>query len=197
VVAGSLVLPPVLQLLADSFGFLGAPGAGPNALAAPQASLFAAIAQGVLGHSLRWDLVGIGAAIGVLIVVVDELLGKAGKGRFPPLAVGMGIYLPVALVLPTVIGTVIGHVWNKMALRTSSSEYTVRLGVLLATGLVVGDSLMGLAYAGAVGALGDPERLAVVPENFAPVAEWIAIIALVVLMVGAYARTKALATRAV
>jgi hypothetical protein len=62
---------------------------------------------------------------------------------------------------------------------------------------VVGDSLMGLAYAGAVGALGDPERLAVVPESFAPVAEWIAIIALVVLMVGAYARTKALATRAV
>jgi putative OPT family oligopeptide transporter len=197
VVAGSLVLPPVLQLLADSFGFLGAPGAGPNALAAPQASLFAAIAQGVLGHSLRWDLVGIGAAIGVVIVIVDELLGKAGKGRFPPLAVGMGIYLPVALVLPTVIGTVIGHVWNKMALRTSSPEYTVRLGVLLATGLVVGDSLMGLAYAGAVGALGDPERLAVVPESFAPVAEWIAIIALVVLMVGAYARTKALATRAV
>jgi putative OPT family oligopeptide transporter len=196
VIAGSLVLPPVLQLLADSFGFLGAPGAGPNALAAPQASLFAAIAQGVLGHSLRWDLVGIGAAIGVVIVIIDEVLGKTGKGRFPPLAVGMGIYLPVALVLPTVIGTVIGHVWNKMALRTSSPEYTVRLGVLLATGLVVGDSLMGLAYAGAVGALGDPERLAVVPASFAPVGEWIAVIALITLTVAAYARTKALATRA-
>ena len=112
------------------------------------------------------------------------------------LAVGMGIYLPVSLVLPTVVGTVIGHVWNKMALRTSSPEYTVRLGVLLATGLVVGDSLMGLAYAGAVGALGDPDRLAVVPESFAPAAGWIAVVALVVLTVGVYARTKALATRA-
>jgi len=195
VIAGSLVLPPVLQLLADTFGFLGAPGAGPNALAAPQASLFAAIAQGVLGHSLRWDLVGIGAAIGVAIVIIDEVLGKTGKGRFPPLAVGMGIYLPVSLVLPAVLGTVIGHVWNKMALRTTRPEYTVRLGVLLATGLVVGDSLMGLAYAGAVGALGDPERLSVVPDSFAPVAEWIAVIALVGLMVGVYARTKRQATR--
>jgi hypothetical protein len=108
----------------------------------------------------------------------------------------MGIYLPVSLVLPTVLGTVIGHVWNKMAVRTANPEYTVRLGVLLATGLVVGDSLVGLAYAGVVGALGDPERLAVVPESFAPVSEWIAMIALIALMVGVYARTKALATRA-
>jgi putative OPT family oligopeptide transporter len=195
VIAGSLVLPPVLQLLADTFGFLGAPGAGPNALAAPQASLFAAIAQGVLGGSLRWDLVGIGAAIGVVIVIVDEVLGKSGKGRFPPLAVGMGIYLPVSLVLPAVLGTVIGHVWNKMALTTARPEYTVRLGVLLATGLVVGDSLMGLAYAGAVGALGDPARLSVVPDSFAPAAEWIAVIALILLLVAVYARTKREAKR--
>jgi hypothetical protein len=82
-----------------------------------------------------------------------------------------------------------------MADRTTRPEYTVRLGVLLATGLVVGDSLMGLAYAGAVGALGDPEGLAVVPANFAPVSEWIAIVALVALVVGAYARTKRRATR--
>jgi hypothetical protein len=108
----------------------------------------------------------------------------------------MGIYLPVALVLPTVIGTVIGHVWNKMALTTKRPEFTVRLGVLLATGLVVGDSLMGLAYAGAVGALGDPERLSVVPEGFEPIAGWIAVIAVIALMVGVYARTKAAALRA-
>lgn len=195
VIAGSLVLPPVLQLLADSFGFLGAPGAGPNALAAPQASLFAAIAQGVLGGSLRWDLVGLGAGIGMGIVIIDELLRMSGKGRFPPLAVGMGIYLPVSLVLPTVLGTVIGHVWNKMALRTRRPEFTERLGVLLATGLVVGDSLAGLAYAGAVGALGDPERLSVVGEDFAPVAGWIAVAAFVALLVGVYSRTKAAAIR--
>lgn len=195
VLAGSLVLPPVLQLLADSFGFLGAPGAGPNALAAPQASLFAAIAQGVLGGSLRWDLIGIGAGIGVVIVIVDELLRARGKGAFPPLAVGMGIYLPVSLVLPTVLGTVIGHVWNKMAQGTQRPEFTERLGVLLATGLVVGDSIAGLIYAGAVGALGDPERLSVVGESFLPASEWIAVVAFVALLVAVYTRTKAAALR--
>lgn len=190
VIAGSLVLPPVLQLLATSFGFAGAPGAGPNALAAPQASLFAAIAQGVLGGTLRWDLVGLGAAIGVVVVILDELLRKTGKGKLPPLAVGMGIYLPVTLVLPTVIGTVIGHYWNKMADRTSRPEFTARLGVLLATGLVVGDSLFGLAFAGAVAVAGDPEKLAIVGEGFAPTAEWIGLAAVAAILYASYAWTR-------
>ena len=77
----------------------------------------------------------------------------------------MGIYLPVTLVLPTVIGTVIGHVWNRMSERTARPEFTARLGVLLATGLVVGDSIFGLVFAGAVGAVGDPARLAIVGEE--------------------------------
>ncbi|MCW1403101.1 oligopeptide transporter, OPT family [Novosphingobium sp. MW5] len=190
VIAGSLVLPPVLQLLATSFGFAGAPGAGPNALAAPQASLFAAIAQGVLGGTLRWDLVGLGAAIGVVVVILDEVLRKTGKGKLPPLAVGMGIYLPVTLVLPTVIGTVIGHYWNKMADRTSRPEFTARLGVLLATGLVVGDSLFGLAFAGAVAVAGDPEKLAIVGEGFAPTAEWIGLAAVAAILYASYAWTR-------
>ena len=197
VIAGSLVLPPVLQLLATSFGFAGAPGAGPNALAAPQASLFAAIAQGVLGGTLRWDLVGIGAAIGVAVVVIDEVLRSAGKGKLPPLAVGMGIYLPVTLVLPTILGTVIGHFWNRMARGTARPEFTERLGVLLATGLVVGDSLFGLAFAGAVGAIGDPAKLAVVGDSFAPIAEWIGVVLMSALLVAVYVRTKARALSAV
>ncbi len=196
VVAGSLVLPPVLQLLATSFGFAGAPGAGPNALAAPQASLFAAIAQGVLGGSLRWDLVALGAGIGIAIIVADEVLRASGKGKLPPLAVAMGIYLPVTLVLPTVVGTVIGHFWNKMAAGTTRPEFAERLGVLLATGLVVGDSLFGLAYAGAVGAVGDPERLAVVGPGFARTGEIVAVAAMIALSVYTYVRTKARALAA-
>ena len=190
VIAGSLILPPVLQLLATSFGFAGAPGAGPNALAAPQASLFAAIAQGVLGGSMRWDLIVMGAVIGAVVVAVDEGLRAAGKPRLPPLAVAMGIYLPVTLVLPTVIGTVIGHVWNRWAQTTKRPEFTERLGVLLATGLVVGDSLWGLVFAGAVGAVGDPAKLAVVGDGFAPTAEWIGLAAMAALLWLTYARTK-------
>ena len=190
VVAGSLILPPVLQLLNTSFGFAGAPGAGPNALAAPQASLFAAIAQGVLGGEFRWDLFGAGAGIGVAVIALDELLGRMGKRRLPPLAVGMGIYLPATLVLPTIAGTVIGHVWNRMAARARRPEFAERMGVLLATGLVVGDSLFGLVYAGAVSAVGDPAKLAVVGPDFAPAAEIVALLALVSLLAFTYRRTR-------
>ena len=190
VIAGSLILPPVLQLLATSFGFAGAPGAGPNALAAPQASLFAAIAQGVLGGSMRWDLIWIGCGIGIVLIVIDEVMRGSGKGKLPPLAVAMGIYLPATLVFPAVIGAVIGHFWNRMAAATSRPEFTKRLGVLLATGLVVGDSLFGLAFAGAVGVVGDPAKLAVVGEGFAGTSEWIGVIAMTGLLWATYARTK-------
>ena len=74
-------------------------------------------------------------------------------------------------------------------------EFTERLGVLLATGLVVGDSIAGLIYAGAVGALGDPERLSVVGESFVPISEWVAVAAFIALLVAVYARTKAAALR--
>ncbi|WP_309752564.1 OPT family oligopeptide transporter [Novosphingobium sp.] len=190
VIAGSLILPPVLQLLATSFGFAGAPGAGPNALAAPQASLFAAIAQGVLGGSMRWDLIWIGAGIGIVLIVIDEALRGSGKGKLPPLAVAMGIYLPATLVFPAVIGAVIGHFWNRMAATTARPEFTERLGVLLATGLVVGDSLFGLAFAGAVGVVGDPAKLGIVGEDFAGASEWIGAIAMVGLLWVTYARTR-------
>ncbi len=194
VIAGSLVFPPVLQLLATTVGFAGAPGAGPDALAAPQASLFAAIAQGVLGASLRWDLIAFGAGIGAIVIAIDELMRATGRGKLPPLAVGMGIYLPVILVLPAVIGSVIGHFWNKMAAKSARPEYVARIGVLLATGLVVGDSLFGLAFAGAVAATGDAARLTVIGDALAPASEWIGVIALVALVVLAYdyARHKAL-----
>ncbi len=191
VLAGALVLPPVLQLLFTSFGFAGAPGAGPNALAAPQASLFAAIAQGVLGGSLRWDLIWTGVGIGAVLIVIDEVLRKSGKGKLPPLAVAMGIYLPATLVLPAVIGAVIGHFWNLMAARTAKPEFTERLGVLLATGLVVGDSLFGLAFAAAVGVTGDPANLAIMGESFAGPSQWVAVTVMSALLILAYRRTKA------
>lgn len=79
VLFGALVIPPILDLLNSTFGFQGAPGAGENALSAPQAALISAIAQGVLGGSLDWDLVGLGAAIGAGVIAVDEVLKRSGK----------------------------------------------------------------------------------------------------------------------
>ena len=74
VIFGAVVIPPVLDLLNTAFGFQGAPGAKANALAAPQAALISAIAQGVLGGNLDWKLIGIGAGIGVVVIIIDEVL---------------------------------------------------------------------------------------------------------------------------
>ena len=164
VLFGSFVIPPILTILNDAFGFQGAPGAGPNALAAPQAALISAIAQGVLGGSLDWGLIGLGGAIGVAVIIIDEILRKTGKRSLPPLAVGMGIYLPMSLTLLIPVGAAIGSAYNKWATRAPNPAFAERLGVLMATGLIVGESLFGVTFAGIVGATDNDSPLALVEE---------------------------------
>ena len=165
VIFGAIVIPPILDLLNTSFGFVGAPGAGPDALAAPQAALISAIAQGVLGHNLDWGLIGLGALIGVVAVIADEAL-RAGKRSWalPPLGVGMGIYLPVGVTAFIVVGAVIGYFYNRWAARQSDPGFAERLGVLSATGLIVGDSLFNVVYAGLVAGSDNPDVLAITEE---------------------------------
>ena len=127
VIFGSVVIPPILDVLNNAFGFQGAPGAKITALAAPQAQLISAIAQGVLGGNLDWGLIGIGAGIGVVVVIIDELLRKSKRGALPPLAVGMGIYLPMALTLLIPIGSLLGWFYEKWAAR--APEPRVRCNV--------------------------------------------------------------------
>ena len=163
VIFGAVVIPPILDILNESFGFVGAPGAGPDALAAPQAALISAIAQGVLGGTLDWNLIGLGALIGVVAVVVDEVLRAQKRGwSLPPLAVGMGIYLPVAVTAMVVAGAVLGHLYNRWAARQSDPGFAERLGVLTATGFIVGDSLFNVVFAGLVAGSDDPEVLALI-----------------------------------
>ena len=167
VVFGSLVVPPVLGVLNEAFGFAGAPGAGPNALAAPQAGLIAALAKGVLGGDLNWPMLGWGALAGIVFISLDEVLGRVRALRLPPLAIGIGIYLPMAVILPVTIGSVIGWLYDRAADRTRDAEGARRLGVLLATGLIVGESLFGVAFAGVVAATRSDAPLALVGAGFA------------------------------
>jgi putative OPT family oligopeptide transporter len=162
VVFGALVIPPLLDLLNVTFGFQGAPGAGGNALAAPQAALISAIAQGVLGGTLDWNLVGLGALIGVAAIIIDEVLRITKRGALPPLAVGMGMYLPLGVTALIVLGAVLGHAYNRWAKRQGDPGFAERMGVLTATGLIVGDSLFNVGYAGIVAATNDPDALALV-----------------------------------
>jgi putative OPT family oligopeptide transporter len=192
VIFGALVIPPVLNVLNGSFGFVGAPGAGPDALAAPQAALISAIAQGVLGGTLDWNLIGIGALIGVGAIVVDEVL-RRGKNRraLPPLAVGMGIYLPVAVTALIVIGAVLGHVYNRWAARQSDPGFAERLGVLTATGLIVGDSLFNVVFAGLVAGSDNPEVLALTEEAGWQTPVGIVLFAALVALLYAWTRKRA------
>src|SRR5699024_7664033 len=136
VLVGAVVIPPVMDLLQNAFGFLGAPGANPaTALPAPQAGLIAALAKGVITGDVPWDMIGIGAAIGVANIIVDELLGlrkKKHTPRLPPLAVGLGIYLPTSTTLMVVVGALVGAWFDHRAERKPNTDGTKPLGVLLA-----------------------------------------------------------------
>lgn len=176
VIFGSLVIPPVLDLLNKAFGFAGAPGAGENALAAPQAALISSLAKGVLGGDIQWNLIGWGAVLGVAIVVIDEVLRTGKKMRLPPLCVGMGIYLPMALTLLIPVGALFGWLYDRWADRQANPEFAKRMGVLAATGLIVGESLLGVAFAGVVAFTGSDSPLAVVGADFEHAAQWIGIL---------------------
>ncbi|HEX4585666.1 MAG TPA: oligopeptide transporter, OPT family [Burkholderiaceae bacterium] len=167
VVFGSLVIPPVMDLLNGAYGFASAAGAGPNALPAPQAALISALAQGLLGGHLNLGMLEIGAVAGAVVIAVDLALGRAGRMRLPPLAVGLGIYLPMGATLPIVIGAVTGHYYDRWAARTANPGFAKRMGVLMATGLIVGESLFGVLYAGVVVGSGKGEPFALVGDSFA------------------------------
>src|SRR5881394_1913053 len=154
VIFGALVIPPILDLMNTAFTFQGAPGAKATALAAPQAAIISTIAQGVLGGSLDWGLIREGAIIGVVAVAVDEGLKRFSGKRLhlPPLAIGMGIYLPLEADLLIPVGAVLGWFYNRWAIGAKNPAFAERMGVLMATGLIVGESLMGVVYAFAVGA---------------------------------------------
>ena len=151
VVFGALAIPPILDLLNTVFTFEGAPGAREGALSAPQAQIISTIAQGVLGGSLDWGLIGTGAAIGAVVIVIDEVLRKTtSKYSLPALAVGMGMYLPMDLTLLIPLGALLGWLYNRWASGSANPAFAERMGVLMATGLIVGESLMGVVFAGLV-----------------------------------------------
>ena len=188
VIFGAVVIPPVLDLLNTAFTFQGVPGAKPNALAAPQAALISAIAQGLLNGNFDWKLIEYGAGIGVVVIIIDEALRKMKRGGLPPLAVGMGIYLPMSLTLLVPLGALLGWFYDKWAIKTSNPEFAQRMGVLLATGLIVGESIMGVVYASIVAATQKDAPLEIIAEN--PWAVPLGLVIFTVVVLAFYAWTR-------
>jgi putative OPT family oligopeptide transporter len=157
VLAALLVMAPILNLLLAAYG-IGAPTeAQPNSLLAPQATLMASVAQGVFGGGLPWGLVLIGACIGLGVIFLDHRLRARGAGwRVPVLAVAVGIYLPLELSVPIVLGGLIAH-RMRARLPVIPAATGAERGVLFAAGMITGEALIGIALAVPVVLSGDPD----------------------------------------
>jgi putative OPT family oligopeptide transporter len=188
VIAGAIVIPPILNLLARSNGFAGAPNIGviaENPLPAPQATLISALAQGVIGGNLDWKMIGVGLLVGLAMILVDETLGLLKKLRIPPLAVGIGIYLPMSATFAVVVGAVIGNWYNNRVKHTRAADRLERLGVLVASGMIVGESLFGVLNSGLIVATNNEAPIALVPADFAP-ANWLGVATFIAVIVALY-----------
>ena len=175
VIAGALVIPPVLDLVNHAYGFLGAPGVDPaHALPAPQAGLISALAQGVIQHDIDWSAILAGVGIGAACIALDETLARVFKTvRLPPLAVGLGIYLPTSSTLMIVVGSLVGWWFNRRCERLPRAQAVRQLGVLLASGLIVGESLLGVMFSALVVFSGKATPIALVGPQFKTASMWL------------------------
>ena len=165
-VSSALVMAPVLNLLASAYG-IGVPTeAHPNPLLAPQANLMASVAKGIFGGELPWTMIGIGAGIGAVIIVIDEVLKKNESSfRTPVLACAVGIYLPIELSVPIFAGGLVAYLVERFfhAEDAKAKENIHQKGTLFSAGLITGEALMGIFIAIPIVVAGSADVLAL-PE---------------------------------
>lgn len=202
-VVGSVAIAPVLNLLYQAYGFTGAmprEGMDPSvALSAPQATLMTTIAQGIFSSSMDWTYIFIGIGVGVVAIIVNLILkGTTASLSLPPLAIGMGIYLPPALETPLVVGAVIGYFVNRYLRKRAAKragnlvdqdvEICNRRGVLFSSGLIVGESIIGVIIAAiiviSVTSGGSEAPLQLAGKGFEDTAEWLGLIVFVAVAIG-------------
>jgi putative OPT family oligopeptide transporter len=180
--ACALVLAPVLSLLSKAYG-IGVPTPDhPNPLLAPQATLMASVSRGMFGGSLPWNMVAIGALIGVAIIVLDEtLIARKVNFRVPVLAAAVGIYLPIDVTMPIFLGGLLAwfaerriRARSSRPLTTDEVERQNRNGTLFAAGMITGEALMGIVIAIPIVVSGRADVLAL-PESL-HFGQWLGII---------------------
>lgn len=175
VLAGAAVIPWTLNMLHDVYGFLGEPATHhalkPDAaLEAPQAGLISTLAKGAIGGQLPLPFLELGAVIGVILVIIDETLRKVTKGRLalPPLGVGLAVYLPPSVTSPVVVGAIAGWIFEKAIARSKGRDIATRLSTLVASGFIVGESLLNVVYATLVSGTQDPD---IISRHVVPLAK--------------------------
>ena len=158
---GALVIAPILETLYHAYGFTGAVPRSDmdlsQVLAAPQASLMTTIARGIFSHQLDWTMIFIGLVLGAIIIITDLILAKHhAKFRLPALAVGLGIYLPPSVTTPIFAGTLLSWIIKRYTYVNAKKnnldpkaqfKKVDRKAALIASGLIVGESLIGVILA--------------------------------------------------
>ena len=147
VAVASVIMAPILQLLHEN-----TPGGiGGRELAAPQAGLFASLADGFFGEgNLPLDMVAIGAVLGILILIADSTIfnkNKFGEFRLHLMPIAVGMYLPFGLSTPILAGGLLAYFISKKSISTEKINNSLQNGVLLSSGLIAGESLMGILLA--------------------------------------------------
>ena len=174
----ALVVPLILQLLFNAYGMAGVfPRSGmpvSQMLPAPQAGLVAAISQAVFTHQIPWSMLVIGIGIAIVCIIIDEFLKRRYNKRLLALAVGLGIYLPMALIIPIIVGGLLSHLIRRSHVKTGAikkNEHThdtkgMHNALFVACGVVAGSTLMGVILAIPFAVYKSSDILRIVPVSF-------------------------------
>ncbi len=143
VLAASLVMAPVLTVLHEGSLASGGGGIGGEELPAPQAVLFANLAQGMFGDGeLPWAMIGAGMAVGVGLLLVDAVLRLRGVPlRLHVMPVAVGMYLPFGVASPILLGGLLHYLITRIA---KDDDRPTRRLTLAASGVIAGESLVGV-----------------------------------------------------
>jgi len=131
VLASAIVIGFVLVMLNKAYTF------GSKELAAPQATLMKLVIEGIMSGNLPWNLVFMGVATALML----ELFG------IPALPVAIGLYLPIHLSTPIMVGGIIRGIVDKKEKNEEILKEKVEVGVLYSSGLIAGEGLMGIILA--------------------------------------------------
>ncbi len=155
VVIPAFIIAPVMQLLNNAYG-IGEPAReGVEALKAPQGVMFEKLVGGIFGSGkdIPWDLVIWGASVGIIAIIIDQffLLPKKAKFRLHAMPLAVGMYLPLTVTFPILIGgltfKLVTNAMNKRGDSEKEKSAGIHRGLLFSSGLVAGEAIMGIIIA--------------------------------------------------
>jgi putative OPT family oligopeptide transporter len=144
------------------------------------------VANGVFGGGLPWDMIAIGGAVGAVIIALDKwLAARRIAFRVPVLAAAIGIYLPLEVTAPILIGGVVAHLIGRAVRNDTAAarERAGRVALLTGAGLIAGEALMGIVMAVPIVAFQDRDVLAIAT---APYGGWPGLVVAAFLLYGVY-----------